>query len=68
VGLQEKLNALFEFVDSADYAPPQQAREALDDLSVRLDAAAERFEREVRLVIAALNDALRAAGIDFVPT
>ncbi len=32
VGLQEKLNALFEFVDSADYAPARQASQVLDEL------------------------------------
>jgi hypothetical protein len=62
VGIQEKLNALFEFVDSADYAPPGQAREALADLTSRLDAAVECFDREVRPRLAALNEAIRELG------
>jgi hypothetical protein len=62
-GLQEKLNAVFEFVDSADYAPPRQGREAFDDLSARLDAALASFERQVRPKVAALNEAIHQAGI-----
>ena len=36
-GLHEKFNALFESVDSADYAPPRQAREVFEQLSAQLD-------------------------------
>jgi hypothetical protein len=72
IGLQEKLNALFEFVDSADYAPPQQAREVLADLSTRLDRLVEEFERDVRPKVAAFNATILAAGvppvIDEVPS
>jgi photosystem II stability/assembly factor-like uncharacterized protein len=63
VGLQEKLNALFEFVDSADCAPPLQARHVLDELGPRVDAALQCFETQVRPLVAALNDAIRGAGI-----
>ena len=63
VGLQEKLNALFEFVDSASYAPAQQSRQVLDELAPRLDAALARFEREVVPRVNALNDAIRGAGL-----
>jgi hypothetical protein len=72
IGLQEKLNALFEFVDSADYAPPQQAREVLADLSTRLNRLVEEFERDVRPKVAAFNATILAAGvppvIDEVPS
>ena len=36
-GLHEKLNALFESVDSADFAPPQGAREVFAELCDKLD-------------------------------
>jgi hypothetical protein len=63
VGLQEKLNALFEFVDSADYAPPRQAHDVLAELSARFDAAQERFDREVQTRVTAVNEALQAVGM-----
>ncbi|HLZ26584.1 MAG TPA: glycosyl hydrolase [Chloroflexota bacterium] len=66
IGLQEKLNALFEFVDSADYAPPRQGREVLDDLSARLDAVAGDFERSALPKLHALNEAMRRADLAFV--
>jgi hypothetical protein len=61
--LQEKFNALYEFVDSADYAPPQQGREVLEDLSARLDAVVEDFESQVLPRVGVLNDAIRGADI-----
>jgi photosystem II stability/assembly factor-like uncharacterized protein len=63
VELQEKLNALFAFVDSADYAPPRQAHDAFSDLSARLDAVVEDFERKVRPGASAFNQAIQQAGI-----
>jgi hypothetical protein len=63
VGMQEKLNALFEFVDSADYAPPEQALEVLVDLSARCDTAGERFDREVLPKVTAVNEAIQALGV-----
>ncbi|MCY4465079.1 MAG: glycosyl hydrolase [Chloroflexi bacterium] len=36
-GLHEKLNALFESVDSADFAPPQGAREVFAELCDKLE-------------------------------
>jgi hypothetical protein len=63
VGLQEMLNALFEFVDSADYAPPQQAREALADLSGRLEVVRSRLDHEVLPKVTAVNEAIQAVGI-----
>jgi hypothetical protein len=61
--LQEKFNALFEFVDSADYAPPQQGRDVLTDLSARLDAVVAEFENQVLPRVGVLNDAIRDANI-----
>ena len=63
VGLQEKLNALFEFVDSADYAPARQSMQVLDGLTPKLEAAFARFDREVQPKVNAFNDAVRAAGL-----
>ena len=63
IGLQEKFNALFEFVDSADYAPPRQAHEVLSELSARFDAARARFDREVLPRVTAVNEAIQAVGI-----
>lgn len=37
-GIHEKLNALFTSVDSADHAPPQQAKDVLRHLQEQLDA------------------------------
>jgi photosystem II stability/assembly factor-like uncharacterized protein len=62
-GLQEKLNALFEFVDSADYAPPRQAYEVLEDLNARLDAVIADFERLILPKVGALNDSIRDAHV-----
>jgi hypothetical protein len=63
VGLQEKFNALFEFVDSADYAPPWQAHDVLSELSLRFDAALERFNREVLPNVTAVNEAIQTLGM-----
>jgi photosystem II stability/assembly factor-like uncharacterized protein len=61
--LQEKLNALYEFVDSADFAPPRQALDVLGDLSERLDAVVADFDALVLPRVAALNDAFREASV-----
>ncbi|MBV9596950.1 MAG: glycosyl hydrolase [Chloroflexi bacterium] len=61
--LQEKLNALYEFVDSADYAPPRQGYEVLTDVSARLDAVVGDFERLLLPRVADLNAAIRGADI-----
>jgi len=63
VGVQEKLNALFEFVDSADYAPEQQARDVLAELTPRIEAALARFENDVLPKVHAFDDAVRGAGL-----
>jgi hypothetical protein len=46
-GLHEKLNALFDTVDSGDHAPARQAREVFAVLSGQLDRLLQRF-RAVR--------------------
>lgn len=63
VGVQEKLNALFEFVDSADHAPAQQAIEVFAELGGRLDAAAQRFDQQLMPLVSAFNAAVGSAGI-----
>jgi len=65
-GLHEKFNALIEFVDSADCAPAQQAREVFGDLSEQLEAAAHKFEGEVAEQARALASALGAARVPHV--
>jgi photosystem II stability/assembly factor-like uncharacterized protein len=62
-GLQEKLNALFEFVDSAAYGPPRQAHDVLQDLSARLSEAIGDYDELLRPKLAAVNTAIRGAGI-----
>ena len=66
-GLQEKLNALFEFVDSTDAAPAQQAHAVFDDLCQRLDAELHTIDQELRPQLAALNAQIQQAGIPALP-
>jgi hypothetical protein len=60
-GLREKLNALFDSVDSADHAPPRQAYEVCGRLSAELDRLVARLvairEREGKALAAAGRDA-----------
>ncbi|HET9016298.1 MAG TPA: hypothetical protein VFN57_11920, partial [Thermomicrobiaceae bacterium] len=65
-GLHEKLNALFDSVDSADYAPPRQAREVYAALTGQLDELTRRLDRAAGERAAALNAAIAAAGIPVV--
>ncbi|HUZ03031.1 MAG TPA: hypothetical protein VMU89_22025, partial [Thermomicrobiaceae bacterium] len=65
-GLHEKLNALFDSVDSADYAPPRQAREVFAVLTGQLDALTRRFDAAAGERAGALNGAIAAAGIPVV--
>jgi photosystem II stability/assembly factor-like uncharacterized protein len=62
-GLHEKFNALFESVDSADYAPPRQAREVFTQLSAELNDLDERFGTVLNGRLPALNRALSDAGL-----
>ena len=65
-GLHQKLSALQDSVDGADFAPPRQAREVFDQLSAQLDDLSQRFDNLTRTQLTALNDALRAANLPFV--
>ncbi len=62
-GLHEKFNGLFDAVDSADYAPPENARAVFAELSARLDEQAARFRTVVAERGGALDEAIRAAGL-----
>jgi photosystem II stability/assembly factor-like uncharacterized protein len=61
-GLHEKLNALFESVDSADYAPPRQAREVFEKLSAELDELSDRFQRANEELAGSLSQQIQQAG------
>lgn len=65
-GLHEKLNALFESVDSADYAPPQQARDVFQQLSAELDGYRQRVETDLAERVSAFNVAVQGAGLPAV--
>ncbi|HEV2528182.1 MAG TPA: glycosyl hydrolase [Thermomicrobiales bacterium] len=65
-GLHEKLNAMFESVDSADFAPPAQAREAFAKLTTDLDEAVAAVEAVMSGEVARLNDTLRESGAAYV--
>jgi len=65
-GLHEKLNALFESVDSADFAPPAQAREVLQQLTAELDDVVAEVERISRDNVMGLNDLLRMSDTPYV--
>ncbi len=62
-GLHEKLNALFDCVDSADYAPTQQSRNAFTELSTQLDGLVGKLDRTVEEKGRQLHAAIQAAGL-----
>ncbi|MCY4020245.1 MAG: glycosyl hydrolase [Chloroflexi bacterium] len=62
-GLHEKFNALFESVDSADYAPPRQALEVFEQLSAQLDGHVERVNTDLGGKVAAFNETIRGLGL-----
>ena len=62
-GLHEKLNALMESVDSADYAPPRQAREVFELLCAQLDGYEDEVRTELGAKVAAFNAAIAAGGL-----
>jgi photosystem II stability/assembly factor-like uncharacterized protein len=64
--LFEKLNALTEFVDGADGAPPKQAYEVFDDLSGKLDAQLSRLQTAIDTQVANLNKAIQDAQLPAV--
>ncbi len=65
-GLHEKLNAMFESVDSADFAPPAQAREAFAKLTEDLDAAVAAVDGVMTGEVARLNALLRDGDTAYV--
>ncbi len=67
-GLHEKFNALFDSVDSADYAPPQQARDVFAKLRSELDHLEGRFEGLLGDQLRAFNRAVEDAGLPTVGT
>ena len=62
-GLHEKFNALFESVDSADYAPPQQSREVMAQLSAELEGHIEWVKTVLSERVMVFNNAIREAGL-----
>ncbi|MCY3780768.1 MAG: glycosyl hydrolase [Chloroflexi bacterium] len=65
-GLHEKFNALIDSVDSADYAPPQQAREVFAQLSDELDGHLAYVRTDLGETVADFNAAVRALGLEAV--
>ena len=63
-GLHEKFNALFWSVDSADYAPPQQAREVFAQLSDELDGHLADMRSDLSESLADFNARIRALGLE----
>lgn len=56
-GLHEKLNALFDSVDSADYAPPRQARDVFAQLTAELEGIDDDLKSRLNTLIATFNSA-----------
>ncbi len=65
-GLHEKFNALFESVDSADYAPPRQAREVFAKLSDELDGHLAYLRTDLGETVADFNATVRTLGLEAV--
>ncbi|HEY8293544.1 MAG TPA: hypothetical protein VIG44_13720, partial [Thermomicrobiales bacterium] len=66
IGLQEKFNALFDAVDSADYVPTRQSEEVFTELSARLDEQLMRLKNALLEEGNILNRAITATGIPAV--
>jgi photosystem II stability/assembly factor-like uncharacterized protein len=66
IGLQEKFNALFDAVDSADYVPTRQSEEVFTQLSERLDEQLMRLKNALAEEGNILNRAIAATGIPAV--
>jgi hypothetical protein len=62
IALQEKFNALFDHVDSADYTPTRNATEVFTDLSQRLDEQLNRLRDVLSEEGNLLNRAISATG------
>ncbi len=65
-GLHEKFNALFDSVDSADYAPPRQAREVMQQLSNQLDNHENWVSKVLAEKVKAFNNTIRGTGLNAV--
>ena len=65
-GVHEKLGAILESADSADFAPPKQARDVYEQLSAQLDDLRQRFDNLQQSQLAALNNAIQAANLPIV--
>jgi photosystem II stability/assembly factor-like uncharacterized protein len=65
-GLHEKLNAMMGALDGADYAPPQQFRDVFAEHAAQLDDVGARMKEIDRTEVAALNEAIQAAGLPAV--
>jgi uncharacterized membrane protein YccC len=65
-GLHEKLNALYDAVDSADRAPARQMNELFDLLCAQLDAVLERWRSVGERLVPELQLAMTAAGLSAV--
>jgi hypothetical protein len=65
-GIHEKLNALFTSVDSADYAPPEQAREVLSQLTRELEDLLARLDAVESGPLQALEHAIREGSLPII--
>lgn len=65
-GLHEKLNALLDSADGADYAPPQQARDVFAELTSQLEERQAKFDSLNSTELALLNQAIGQSGLPFV--
>ena len=68
IGLQEKFNALFDAVDSADAVPTRQSAVVFGELSERLDEQLRRLKDTLAEEGNILNRAIATAGIAAVAT
>ena len=62
-GLHEKLNGLFDAVDSADRPPARQAREVFAVLSAELERLLARWRKAHKELVPALNRAAAEAKL-----
>jgi hypothetical protein len=65
-GLHEKLNALFDTVDGADYAPPVQTREVFGELNAELQEVIGWLRNLNAEGVAELRRAIEATGLPIV--
>ncbi|MCC6791269.1 MAG: glycosyl hydrolase [Thermomicrobiales bacterium] len=65
-GLHEKLNALFDTVDGADYAPPKQTREVFGELNAELEEVIGWLRNLNAEGVAELRRAIEATGLPIV--